>query len=239
MKQRLQKIIAAAGYGSRRSVEKMISEKRIILNNKIAILGQQATIDDVVRIDGRVINLKRYYEQEIKVIMLNKKIGYICSKKDEKNRPTVYSLLPKNTNWIMVGRLDINSSGLLLFTNNGALANKLMHPSSNIAREYSVRVLGNVSKEDTEQLKNGIELDDGFAKFDNIKMLNDKGANKWYKVSLTEGKNREVRRLWEKLGFKVSRLIRIKFANIAMPHNLRANQILILKTIQINKLINI
>ena len=146
MSQRIQKLIANAGYGSRRWAEKLIEQGRVTLNSKKAQIGDKATLDDQIRIDGQLINLKRFVGDETKVLILNKQAGIICSTKDEEGRKSVFELLPKNTRWIMVGRLDLNTSGLLLFTNNGELANRLMHPSSEVDREYAVRVLGKVDK---------------------------------------------------------------------------------------------
>jgi len=204
MSERLQKLIANAGYGSRRWAERLIEQGRISINNKEATLGDKATIADKVTIDGKLIDLKRYSEEETKVLMLNKQAGVICSNKDEEGRKSVFDFLPENTRWVMVGRLDLNSAGLLLFTNNGDLANKLMHPSSEIDREYAVRVLGRVSDEDIKQLISGIELEDGFAKFHKVTIGGGDGANRWYHVVVREGRKREVRRLWEALDFKVS-----------------------------------
>ena len=238
MSERLQKLIANAGYGSRRWAERLIEQGRISVNNKEATLGDKATIADKVTIDGRLIDLKRYSEEETKVLMLNKQAGVICSNKDEEGRKSVFDFLPKNTRWVMVGRLDLNTSGLLLFTNNGDLANKLMHPSSEIDREYAVRVLGRVSDEDIKQLISGIELDDGFAKFHKVTLGGGDGANRWYHVVVREGRKREVRRLWEALDFKVSRLIRTRFSDIRMPDNLRANQSELLKPKQVQALLN-
>jgi len=238
MSERLQKLIANAGYGSRRWVERLIEQGRISINNKEATLGDKATIADKVTIDGRLIDLKRYSEEETKVLMLNKQAGIICSNKDEEGRKSVFDYLPENTRWVMVGRLDLNTSGLLLFTNNGDLANKLMHPSSEIDREYAVRVLGRVSDEDIKQLISGIELDDGFAKFHKVTLGGGDGANRWYHVVVREGRKREVRRLWEALDFKVSRLIRTRFSDIRMPDNLRANQSELLKPKQVQALLN-
>jgi 23S rRNA pseudouridine2605 synthase len=238
MSERLQKLIANAGYGSRRWAERLIEQGRISINNKEATLGDKATIVDKVTIDGRLIDLKRYSEEEIKVLMLNKQAGVICSNKDEEGRKSVFDYLPENTRWVMVGRLDLNTSGLLLFTNNGDLANKLMHPSSEIDREYAVRVLGRVSDEDIKQLISGIELDDGFAKFHKVTLGGGDGANRWYHVVVREGRKREVRRLWEALDFKVSRLIRTRFSDIRMPDNLRANQSELLKPKQVQALLN-
>ena len=238
MSERLQKLIANAGYGSRRWAERLIEQGRISVNNKEATLGDKATIADKVTIDGRLIDLKRYSEEETKVLMLNKQAGVICSNKDEEGRKSVFDFLPENTRWVMVGRLDLNTSGLLLFTNNGDLANKLMHPSSEIDREYAVRVLGRVSNEDIKQLISGIELDDGFAKFHKVTLGGGDGANRWYHVVVREGRKREVRRLWEALDFKVSRLIRTRFSDIRMPDNLRANQSELLKPKQVQALLN-
>ena len=237
MSERLQKLIASAGYGSRRWAERLISQGRIDLNNKTAEIGDKATINDKVKIDGRRIDLSRYVESETKVIILNKQAGVICSKKDTEGRKSVYDLLPTGSRWVMVGRLDLNTSGLLLFTNNGELANKLMHPSSEIDREYAVRVLGKVEREDLDKLTDGLELDDGYAKFNSVVVAGGEGANRWYKVVLREGRKREVRRLWEELGFKVSRLIRIRFGDIRMPDSLRANQFQYLKPVQVNLLL--
>jgi len=238
MSERLQKLIANAGYGSRRWAERLIEQGRISINNKEATLGDKATIADKVTIDGRLIDLKRYSEEETKVLMLNKQAGVICSNKDEEGRKSVFDFLPDNTRWVMVGRLDLNSAGLLLFTNNGELANKLMHPSSEIDREYAVRVLGRVSDEDIKQLISGVELEDGFAKFHKVTLGGGDGANRWYHVVVREGRKREVRRLWEALDFKVSRLIRTRFSDIRMPDNLRANQSELLKPKQVQALLS-
>ncbi len=238
MPERLQKLIATAGYGSRRWAERMIEQGRVELNNKTANIGDKAAITDSVKIDGRKIDLARYSEAETKVIILNKQAGVICSTKDDEGRKSVYDLLPKQSRWVMVGRLDLNTSGLLLFTNNGNLAHKLMHPSAEIEREYAVRVLGKVENEDIQKLTVGIELADGFAKFHRLNIGGGTGANRWYKVVLKEGKKREVRRLWEALGFKVSRLIRIRFGEIRLPENLKANQYDYLKPGQVKLLLN-
>ena len=238
MSERLQKLIANAGYGSRRWAERLIEQGRISINNKEATLGDKATITDKVTIDGRLIDLKRYSEEETKVLMLNKQAGVICSNKDEEGRKSVFDYLPENTRWVMVGRLDLNSAGLLLFTNNGELANKLMHPSSEIDREYAVRVLGRVSDEDIKQLISGVELEDGFAKFHKVTLGGGDGANRWYHVVVREGRKREVRRLWEALDFKVSRLIRTRFSDIRMPDSLRANQSELLKPKQVQALLS-
>jgi len=238
MSERLQKLIANAGYGSRRWAERLIEQGRVSLNNHDVKLGDKAVLNDKVRIDGKLIDLKRYAEAETRVLILNKQAGFICSTKDTEGRKSVFDLLPKNTRWIMVGRLDLNTSGLLLFTNNGDLANKLMHPSAEIDREYSVRVLGKVKEEHIKKLTNGVELEDGFAKFHKVTQGGGEGANRWYRVVIREGRKREVRRLWEFLNFKVSRLIRIRFGDIRLPDKLRSNQSEYLKPNQVQALLN-
>jgi len=237
MPERIQKLIANAGYGSRRWAERLIQQGRISINNQEAKLGDKAVIADKVTIDGRLIDLGRYSEEETKVLILNKQAGVICSNKDEEGRQSVFEYLPENTRWVMVGRLDLNTSGLLLFTNNGDLANKLMHPSSEIDREYAVRVLGKVEEEHIKKLTNGIELEDGFAKFHRVTLGGGEGANRWYHVVVREGRKREVRRLWESLDFKVSRLIRTRFSDIRLPEKLRANQSEYLKPKQVQALL--
>ena len=237
MSDRIQKLIANAGYGSRRWAERLIEQGRISINNQEAKLGDKAKISDKVTIDGRLIDLGRYAEEETKVLILNKQAGVICSNKDEEGRQSVFEFLPDNTRWVMVGRLDLNTSGLLLFTNNGDLANKLMHPSSEIDREYAVRVLGKVENEHIKKLTNGIELEDGFAKFHRVTLGGGEGANRWYHVVVREGRKREVRRLWEALDFKVSRLIRTRFSDIRLPEKLRANQSEYLKPKQVQALL--
>lgn len=234
--ERLQKLIANAGYGSRRGVEKLISEGRVQLNNKTAKLGDKASLEDKVTIDGNKVDLMRFHQSETQVLLLNKQAGYVCSNKDEKGRKSVFDLLPKDTRWVMVGRLDLNTAGLLLFTNNGELANRLMHPSYQIDREYATRVLGEVDGEHLHQLTQGLELEDGFAKFERVTPGGGEGANRWYKVVIREGRKREVRRLWEALGFQVSRLIRVRFGEIRLPDNLRANQHTYLKPGQVGLL---
>ena len=238
MSERIQKLIANAGYGSRRWAERLIEQGRVSLNNHDVKLGDKAVINDKVRIDGKLIDLKRYAETETKVLILNKQAGFICSTKDDKGRKSVYDLLPENSRWIMVGRLDLNTSGLLLFTNNGELANKLMHPSAQIDREYAVRVLGKVKEEHIKKLINGVELEDGFAKFHKVTQGGGEGANRWYRVVIREGRKREVRKLWEFFDFKVSRLIRTRFGDIRLPDKLRSNQSEYLKPKQLQALLN-
>ena len=219
-------------------LERLIEQGRVSLNNHDVKLGDKAVINDKVRIDGKLIDLKRYVETETKVLILNKQAGFICSTKDTEGRKSVFDLLPENSRWIMVGRLDLNTSGLLLFTNNGELANKLMHPSAQIDREYAVRVLGKVKEEHIKKLTNGVKLEDGFAKFHKVTQGGGEGANRWYRVVIREGRKREVRKLWEFFDFKVSRLIRTRFGDIRLPDKLRSNQTEYLKPKQIQALLN-
>lgn len=221
--ERLQKVLANAGLASRREIEKWIEAERIKVNGKIAILGTRVSSKDKIFVDDKPFY---FSNDEIvnQTIAYHKPIGQICSRNDPEGRDTVFSHLPKlkNQRWISVGRLDINTSGLLLFTTDGELANKLMHPSSEIEREYAVRVLGEVDAVMIKKLTDGIKLSDGFAKFNSIKEAGGDGANHWYNVILTEGKNREVRRLWEAIGVKVSRLIRVRYGAIKLNRSLQA-----------------
>ena len=208
---------------SRRTVESWIEQGRITINGTTAVLGCKVTPDVQIKLDGKYLKLGDHnFSSKHRVLLYNKPIGEICTRKDEQNRTTIFQNLPKlkNQRWISVGRLDINSSGLLLLTTDGQLAHKLMHPSSNIEREYAVRVLGEVSPEMIKKLTRGVHLDDGFAKFHSIKSSGGSGANKWYHVIIKEGRTREVRRLWESQGIVVSRLIRVRFGSTVLPKHL-------------------
>ncbi|MBB72477.1 MAG: 23S rRNA pseudouridine(2605) synthase RluB [Legionellales bacterium] len=223
MSEKLQKILANAGLGSRREMETWIESGRVSVNGELASLGDRATHVDQIRVDGRLIRTKPHERQRTRVIIYNKPEGEICSRDDPEGRPTVFECLPniRAGRWISIGRLDINTNGLLLFTNDGELANLLMHPSSEIEREYAVRVLGEVDKKILTSLRTGVKLDDGMAAFDEVSERGGEGANQWYHVVLKEGRQREVRRLWESQGVKVSRLIRVRFGNIELPRELR------------------
>ncbi|MBN4078541.1 pseudouridine synthase [Gammaproteobacteria bacterium AH-315-C21] len=238
MADRIQKVLAETGMGSRREIEGWIKEGRIRVNSRTAQLGDTITTDDKVTVDSRLIRFKRNGPEAPRVLIYNKPEGRICSRKDPEGRPNVYQAMPKipGARWVAVGRLDINSSGLMLFTTDGELAHRLMHPSSEVHRVYSVRVLGEVSDEDIAQLKEGVELDDGMAHFDHITDGGGEGANHWYNVTLREGRQREVRRLWEHLGFKVSRLIRIQYGMMTLPRQLRANKTMELAPQEVKKL---
>ncbi|MFC3120198.1 23S rRNA pseudouridine(2605) synthase RluB [Agaribacter flavus] len=217
--EKLQKVLANNGVGSRREMEKWIEQGRVSVNGKIATLGDRVEINDQIRVDGHQISRQKE-RSPCRVLMYNKPEGEICSLKDPDGRPTVFERLPRlvGERWIGIGRLDINTSGLLLFTNDGELANRLMHPSYEIEREYAVRVFGEVTPAILRSLTNGVELEDGLAKFNSIHVRagEDEGLNHWYNVTLSEGRNREVRRLWESQGLKVSRLMRVRYGNLEM-----------------------
>jgi 23S rRNA pseudouridine2605 synthase len=220
MNERIQKLLALAGVASRREVERWIGEGRVSVNGVTAKLGDRASRYDDVRVDGRQIKLEDAGRSR-RVLAYNKPVGEVCTLKDPEGRPTVFDHLPKTKGerWVNIGRLDINTSGLLLFTTDGELANKLMHPSSGVDREYAVRVRGDVDEAMIERLKEGVMLDDGIARFTDVKFFDGEGQNKWFHVVLMEGKNREVRRLWESQGIAVSRLKRVRYGCIFMPSN--------------------
>lgn len=220
MNERIQKLLALAGIGSRREVERWIADGRVTVNGSQAKLGDRATRYDEIRVDGRKVTLDDAGTTR-RVLVYNKPVGEVCTRNDPEGRPTVFDHLPraKGERWINIGRLDINTSGLLLFTTDGDLANKLMHPSSGVDREYAVRVRGEVDDALIERLKEGILLDDGMARFTDVRYFDGDGQNKWYHVVLMEGKNREVRRLWESQGVSVSRLKRVRYGCIFLPSN--------------------
>jgi 23S rRNA pseudouridine2605 synthase len=223
MNEKLQKVLARAGFASRRELEEWIAAGRISVNGKIATLGDRVGEQDVIRVDGRVVQRARLVPRERRVLIYHKPLGEVCTRSDPEGRPTIFDNLPRLTNgrWITIGRLDINTSGLLLVTNDGELANRLMHPSSEIEREYAVRVLGEVLPETLERLRSGVQLEDGEAHFDRLVDAGGEGANHWYHVTLREGRNREVRRLWESQGIAVSRLTRVRYGNILLPRAVR------------------
>lgn len=219
---RIQKVLAEVGVGSRRQIEQMIADERIVVNGSLAQLGQKVRPSDNIKVDGKRIELDG--ERTVKqVLAYHKPVGEITGQRDPQGRPTVFDSLPdpESGRWIVVGRLDINTCGLLLFTTDGELANKLMHPSSSVQREYAVRVLGEITPDTLRKLTKGVELEDGPAKFTRIKEGGGDGANRWYRVVLTEGRQREVRRIWEAVGCKVSRLIRVRFGDIQLEKSLR------------------
>lgn len=222
MSEKLHKILARSGYGSRREMERWIEAGRFTINGRLAKTADRISDNEKVALDGKLIDLS-FDEQQHRILIYNKPEGVICTRDDPDGRPDVFANLPKlqGSRWIIVGRLDLNTSGLLFFTTDGDLANSLMHPSSEIEREYSARVLGDVDGNVLQNLTKGVELDDGFARFDSIEDVGGGGANHWYSVVLKEGRKREVRRLWESQGMKVSRLMRTRFGPIVLMRDLR------------------
>ena len=224
MSEKLQKVLARAGHGSRREIEAMISAGRVSVDGKLATLGDRVELSSFlkIRIDGHIVSVNESVTEVCRVLAYYKPEGELCTRKDPDGRPTVFDRLPKlrGARWIAVGRLDVNTCGLLLFTTDGELANRLMHPSREVEREYAVRVFGQVDDEKIKQLSRGVQLEDGPAAFKTLKFTGGEGINQWYNVTLTEGRNREVRRLWEAVGVQVSRLIRVRYGDITLPKGL-------------------
>ena len=220
--QRLHKILAAAGIGSRREIEEWIIAGRISVNGEPADVGQKVGPGDRVRINGKLMPL-RFAPRIPRVLIYHKPEGEIVSRDDPDGRPTVFERLPvlRKGRWIAVGRLDFNTSGLLLFVNDGDLANKLMHPRYELDREYAVRILGALDEAQQKALLDGITLEDGPAKFNTLVDRGGEGANHWYHVTLSEGRNREVRRMFEAMGLTVSRLMRVRYGPISLPSRLK------------------
>ena len=216
--ERIQKFLAHQGLASRRQVDEMLQQGRIAVNGKTAKPGDQVSGHEKISLDGKPLRIQQV-ELKPRLLMYHKPVGEICSHADPEGRDDVFSGLPglRSGRWISIGRLDINTSGLLLFTNHGELANRLMHPSHEVEREYAVRVHGDVSQDMLEQLSRGILLEDGPAKFEQIMDSGGEGRNHWYHVVLREGRNREVRRLWEAVGVEVSRLVRVRYDQFTLP----------------------
>ena len=239
MSEKLQKVLSRLGIASRRGIEKMIAEGRISCNGIVAKIGDRIDADKVkVQIDGKVVLMPSTQKPQCRVLMYHKPEGELTTLNDPEDRPTVFDHLPKPDcgRWIYVGRLDINTSGLLLFTTDGDLANALMHPRQGIERIYASRIYGEVSEQMLEQLQKGVILEDGPAHFDKITYVGGEARNAWYHVSLKEGRKREVRRLWEAVGVKVSRLIRISYGGIELDPALKSGQYRELTLREINKL---
>lgn len=243
--ERIQKKLASLGFGSRRQIERWIEEGLVKVNKKPATIGQHLIGNELVEVKGRKVVLSEIKsDSKLRVIAYHKPLGEVCTRRDEEGRPTVFNRLPplKNSRWVMIGRLDINTQGLLLFTNNGQFANNLMHPRNGIEREYLVRVFGEVSAAKIKQLESGVMLEDGMAAFDKVIAVNapsdeeEASNNNFYRVVLTEGKNREVRRLWEAVDCQVSRLKRIRYGSFEIPKTLNKGKTIDLTERQVNEL---
>ncbi len=235
--ERLQKLLSGAGHGSRRGIEEWIRAGRVTINGRVAVLGDRAAPADRICLDGRPLDLGGSAEQT-EVLLYHKPLGEVTTRSDPEGRPTVFERLPKpgSGRWIVVGRLDVNTSGLLLFTNDGELAHRLMHPSTEIEREYRVRLRGKPSTAVLERLRTGVVLEDGPASFDRIEEESSEGSHSWFRVCLHEGRNREVRRLFEHEGFVVSRLTRIRYGIVDLPGDLRAGGSRLLRPAEVDAL---
>ena len=244
MDEKLQKFLANRGYGSRRQIEQWISDGRVRLNNSVAKIGDRVSINDSIFLDNKKVRSRELVETHI--IVYNKPEGLVSTTKDKRGRPLVFDNLPplKRGKWISVGRLDINTSGLMLFTTNGELANRLMHPKYSIDRKYLVRVYGKVEKKNIEALKKGILIGDEYSRFKNIEYKNEVlkdqvRLNNWFQVTLGSGKNREVRSLWESQGFEVSRLKRISYGPVILPSFVRPGNYTYLSEKEVAQLANL
>ena len=238
MAERLQKFLAKSGIGSRRYCEELIKSKKIKVNGQIALIGTTVNRNDEVEYDGNIIS---FTESEIKLLMLNKPEGVLSSNKKEKNIPIVFDFLPEGkskTRWISIGRLDINSSGLMLFTNDGTFANYCMHPSSSIDREYLVRARGDFTKEKKEKMLSGIKIDNDIYRFTDIVEGEKQSSNQWFSVCLMSGKNREVRKIFNAVGLEISRLKRTRFGPIFLPSSLKKGSYIELSSKEIDSIKN-
>ena len=238
MAERLQKFLAKSGIGSRRYCEKLIKSKKIKVNGQIALIGATVNRNDEVEYDGNIIS---FTKSEIKLLMLNKPEGVLSSNKKEKNIPIVFDFLPEGKSkirWISIGRLDINSSGLMLFTNDGTFANYCMHPSSSIDREYLVRARGDFTKEKKEKMLSGIKIDNDIYRFTDIVEGEKQSSNQWFSVCLMSGKNREVRKIFNAVGLEISRLKRTRFGPIFLPSSLKKGGYIELSSKEIDSIKN-
>jgi len=224
--ERLQKALASSGLGSRREIERWITEGRLKINGVLAKLGDRVIATDSISLDGRALSRKRLIKAPRRIIIYNKPEGELVTRSDPEGRATVFKNLPKleKGRWIAIGRLDINSAGLMIFTTDGDLANRLMHPSHKIDREYAVRVMGEVTDDMYTTLTTGVELEDGFARFEDIVESGGTGINRWFHVVIMEGRNREVRRLWDAVGLKVNRLKRVRYGSVILDSSVKVGQ---------------
>ncbi|MDR3417334.1 MAG: pseudouridine synthase [Nevskia sp.] len=241
MSERIQKVLAEAGVASRRAVEALIAEGRISVNGEPATLGQKIGPADRVKVDGRAVRLS-HKPAKTRVLLYKKRVGELVTRDDPEGRKTIFRKLPEldSGRWIAVGRLDLNTSGLLLLTNDGELARRLTHPSFEIEREYAVRVLGEMDDETLQRLRRGVELEDGPAHFDTIvpgENEDGESANQWWRVTLREGRNREVRRLFESQGLQVSRLIRVRYGPIELGRGVKSGGCRELTADEMNRLL--
>lgn len=224
--EKLQKVLARAGLGSRREMERWIEDGRVLVENKRARLGDRVDDKARIKVDGKL--LEREPQDQTRCILYHKPVAEVTTRNDPQGRRTVFERLPKlkSGRWISIGRLDYNTSGLLLFTTDGDLANALMHPSANIEREYLVRVMGDVKEDMLQRMRDGVMLDDGVARFTDIQDGGGEGdsINRWFYVVLMEGRNREVRRLWESQGLTVSRLKRVRYGDVFIPSRVKQGQ---------------
>lgn len=221
--ERIQKVLASLGIASRRTIESWLSLGRIRINGQVVGLGDKMCLSDRVMIDGKLMRLPEQTALRTRILLLHKPEGVVCTRSDPEGRPTIFSFLPHlpHGRWVNVGRLDFNTAGLLVLTNDGGLAHRLMHPSFGIEREYAVRVIGVIPETKLDEMKQGVELEDGLAKFKAMQDVGGTGMNHWYHVVLTEGRQREVRRIFEAMDIKLNRLIRVRFGSVWLPKTLR------------------
>ena len=241
MTEKLQKVLARAGFGSRREIETWIAKGRIKVNGKVAVIGDRVIDDDKIIVDGKKLAPQKKIREDRRVILYNKPENEVSTRSDPEGRRTVFDKLPplKHGRWVSVGRLDLNTSGLMLFTTDGELANNLMHPSSQIEREYAVRILGDVTPEMVQEMHKGVIIEDHLCRFTDIQHYGGEGVNQWYHVVLLEGRNREVRKLWESQGVKVSRLKRVRFGPLFIPSSVVKGRFNELGKTEIEKLLKL
>ena len=241
MSEKLQKVLARTGLGSRREIEVWIGKGRVKVNGRIAVIGDRVEDTDKIIVDGKKLVTSTKHRKDRRILLYNKPENEICTRKDPEGRPTVFDKLPvvKRGRWISIGRLDINTSGLLLFTSDGELANKLAHPSSQIEREYAVRVMGEVTSDMVQRMHKGLLIDGHLCRFTDIQYFAGEGINRWYHVVTMDGRNREVRKLWESQGLKVSRLKRVRFGPIFIPSAVKRGQFQELSGNEVDKLLRL